>query len=91
MHTVVGVAKGVVAGDASVAEYPSVTVGPIEIFVVGSWPWDFYAIEEMRRVVVATRYVASVVEDYMKESLEQRLPVGAFASTTVVATENSAS
>lgn len=90
MHTVVGVAKGVVAGDASVAEYPSVTVGPIEIFVVGSWPWDFYAIEEMR-VVVATRCVASVVEDYMKESLEQRLPVGAFASTTVVATENSAS
>lgn len=89
MHTVVGVAKGVVAGDASVAEYPSVTVGPIEIFVVGSWPWDFYAIEEMRRAVVATRH-ASVVEDYMKESLEQRLPVVAF-STTVVATKNSAS
>lgn len=90
MHTVVGVAKGVVAGDASVAEYPSVTGGPIEIFVVGSWSWDFYAIEEMKRVVVATRHVACV-EDYMKECLEKRLPAVAFASTTVVATKNSAS
>lgn len=62
---------------------------PIEICAVGSGPWNFYAIE-MRTVVVGIRYYASAVEDYMKESQEQRLLV-AIASTTVVVTKNSAS